>query len=58
MRIACGGCRSPKNNTSNKLDVDAIKNSPIEIDGNLPEDVYVEEFDADKELCNHCDASC
>lgn len=58
MRIGCGGCKTPKNDTSSKFDVDAIQNSPIEIDDTLPEDVYVEGFDADDVMCHHCDTSC
>jgi hypothetical protein len=54
---ACG-CKKRKQETT-KMDVDAITNSPIEIDGYLPEtEVYIEEFDADKMLCHQCDASC
>lgn len=59
MRICSDGCKSPRNTNTNRFDVDAIKNSPIEIDGYLPEEeVYIEEFNANKNLCHQCDASC
>ena len=59
MRICSDGCKSPRNTNTNRFDVDAIKNSPIEIDGYLPEEeVYIEEFNANRNLCHQCDASC